>query len=356
MFGYKHYVPVLRWKQGEYGALKALTENETSMITPLIEILPKSFKSLRRGEKEIEPNEIEIIVDQIEENWGEKEFFIDLHLINPNILTTTKKHPFSTFRKCMTTKNLAAIPVTGLKRDADYTSAALQFLVNGKRRLALRLSPTDVLNPAIASQIREFLDLSEIIPSEIDLLVDLQIVNAKSNFSRIVETLPYLSKWRTFTIIQGSFPKDLSKLMKPGEYFIPRYDWTNWTDQVSNTTLDRLPSFGDYAIQHPIYSEPPTMANYSASIRYTSEKDWLIMRGEGVRNVNSAGTEQWPANAEILCQKDEFCGESYSFGDLYIYSKQMSKKPKTTGSAMTWIRAGLNHHLVFVSRQIRALS
>ncbi len=43
MFGYKHYVPVLRWKQSEWLALRELKDVQRKEITPLIEIVPVKF-------------------------------------------------------------------------------------------------------------------------------------------------------------------------------------------------------------------------------------------------------------------------------------------------------------------------
>lgn len=50
MFDHNHYVPVLRWKQGEQRALQQLTPVVKSSITPLIELVPNEFggKRIRR--------------------------------------------------------------------------------------------------------------------------------------------------------------------------------------------------------------------------------------------------------------------------------------------------------------------
>ena len=38
MFGHQHYVPVLKWKLGEYQALHRLASDIKDRMTPLIEI------------------------------------------------------------------------------------------------------------------------------------------------------------------------------------------------------------------------------------------------------------------------------------------------------------------------------
>ena len=163
-----------------------------------------------------------------------------------------------------------------------------------------------------------------------------------------------LREWRSLSVIAGSFPKDLSAFPKNGQYTQQRLDWLSWLYQVNRRPpLQRLPTFGDYTIQHPFFSEPPRHMNFSASIRYTSGDYWVVMRGEGVRNETGPGYAQWPANAFLLRERREFCGSDFSYGDAYI--EEMSSQLAATGNPETWLRAGINHHLTFVARQIASL-
>ena len=43
MFTQRHYVPVLKWKQGEYQALYRLSNAVKDNLTPLLEIPPIGF-------------------------------------------------------------------------------------------------------------------------------------------------------------------------------------------------------------------------------------------------------------------------------------------------------------------------
>ena len=77
------------------------------------------------------------------------------------------------------------------------------------------------------------------------------------------------------------------------------------------------------------------------------------MRGEGLRNKGGAGYDQYPANAELLMQRQEYCGAEFSYGDRYIFERPL--KRKNPGTPTTWIAAGVNHHLTFVVRQMAML-
>jgi hypothetical protein len=92
----------------------------------------------------------------------------------------------------------------------------------------------------------------------------------------------------------------------------------------------------------------------SASIRYTSDDYWVIMRGEGVLNDDGPGYDGYLGNAMLLVERDEFCGADFSAGDQYI--QHMSMQSDKPGSAQTWIRAAINHHITFTARQIASLT
>lgn len=79
----------------------------------------------------------------------------------------------------------------------------------------------------------------------------------------------------------------------------------------------------------------------------------MIMRGEGVFNDDGPGYAQWPANALLLSERAEFCGANFCYGDGYIAERSL--QPDKTGNPETWLRAGINHHMTFVVRQIANL-
>jgi hypothetical protein len=56
MFTERHYVPVLRWRQGEFGALSELRQNQKDALTPLIDVPPIAWDFEEdRPSREIDP-------------------------------------------------------------------------------------------------------------------------------------------------------------------------------------------------------------------------------------------------------------------------------------------------------------
>jgi hypothetical protein len=350
MFDHTHYVPILRWKQAEWMALRKLDPADALRITPLIELVPKAFKPTERITT-VDARLAKTAGD-IFENWGQNPLFVDLWLLPSNLCSESGEHTLSALNKEAQSYQLPLIPVTGLGRDRAYQAAALSVVQRNQQGVCVRLFLGDLRNPKLASELEDLLGYLGLKAEEVDLLVDCQITNsADPTCADICGSTPDLHRWRTFSIASGAFPEDLSGFEKNQQYELARSDWLTWRSQVvASPTLPRLPTYSDYTIQHPEYRERSGFLNFSGSIRYTYEGYWVIMRGEGVFNEDGPGFAQWPANAQLLCERDEFCGSDFCYGDRYI--EDMGMQIDKSGSATTWLRAGINHHIVFVVRQI----
>lgn len=165
--------------------------------------------------------------------------------------------------------------------------------------------------------------------------------------------MPRLNEWRSFTVVAGSFPRNLVGI-PVGANLIDRVEWQRWQSEmeVFGKRRLRVPNFGDYTIQHANFSEPIPGMNVSASIRYTSTSQWLLMRGEGLKNKKSSGYAQYAANAQLLIDRKEFRGPDFSDGDMYIW-RAASHKNDGPGNPEAWLRAGINHHMTVGVRQIQ---
>lgn len=190
-------------------------------------------------------------------------------------------------------------------------------------------------------------------PAEIDLLIDFHVVNDGSpKYSTLIKVLPYLSDWRSLTVAAGSFPADLGyPMLAHNTYQLPRHEWKKYKAEVLNGhVVDGLiPRFGDFTIQHPAYAEPVSFPNVSRSIRYTCNDYWLVFRGEAPGD-GRLGNVQYPAQAELLISKNEYCGADFCFADEFIMKK--STDEKCPGGPAQWLMAGINHHITFTVYQL----
>ncbi len=351
MFDSNHYVPILRWKRAEWVALRNLAENIRGQVTPLIELVPRNFFS-RRGDTF--QSRLSKIIDDISFNWGNSPIFLDLGLVESTLFNFRDTHPIEGLFAVAENAGLSLISVVEIDQTPGYRSAIARIVKRGRRGVCIRLLRRHLRHPDLPRELAHLISECDADFSEVDLLVDYKVID---NFCpRIIDLtrmLPDLNRFRTFTLTSGAFTKDLSGFEKNRQHTLPRLDWIAWRDQVGQTNLNRKPTFGDYTIQYAIYEEPPYHPNVSASIRYTFDEYWVIMRGEGPRNEDGPGYAQYAANAQLLCERPEFCGPAFSYGDWYIH--QLGREIGPVGNPEMLLRAGINHHISYVVQQISNL-
>ena len=353
------YVPVLRWKAAEKDALQWLRKEDKSRLKPLLEIIPRSFQAKDGGPTRSVRAVLRTIARDIETYWGSSPVFVDVdHVIKAGIREESGCHVLEVLAE--ETRRLLPlfprksnlVPVTGLSRSEDYQNAVSSIVEEDKTGACFRITPREVSHRKLADKLEALLSRLRLDMADADLLVDYQVPNGSHpDLKTLCALLPQLSKWRSFIVLVGAFPRDLQKLEKNRRHTLHRDDWLFWRNQVRTLPRGtRRPTFGDYTIQHPIYKEPPERCNPSASIRYTHSEYWVIMRGEGLCHKGSPRNAQYPAEAQLLCEMDEFCGPGFSRGDLYL--QETSQQPKTPGTPYTWLRAGINHHMTYATRQV----
>lgn len=358
MYAANHYVPILRWKRGERFALAKLAANIRSAITPLVELTPKMFEAPVKGRSlglKPEPSEVLFQASKgLLKDWGNAPVFVDFWHIDGQIPPSiANKRPLEYMADEARRMRLALIPVTSLGRSAEHQEAVRHVTAIDERGVCIRVTPEDVLQQDFRQQLQNLLKKLTAKRDQVHLILDYQVFDGDKPLPQdLLNRIPHIEEWRTLTLASGAFPKDLQEYT-PGIQRIDRNDWLTWLRVLDQRRSARKPSFADYTIQYGRYVEPPGNCNPSASIRYTLAEQWLVMRGEGIMNKKGPGREQWPANATLLCEREEFYGSTFSSGDRYIY--RVSNGDENHGSPETWIRAGINHHMTLVARQIGAL-
>ena len=367
MFGPTHYVPILRWKRAEKDALRYLKAEDRKRITPLIELPPTVFKARKKDGQEVEPPDPAQVLEgeakKLLEACGNSPFFLDLRYVTNTVQRNGGSvHALEYLAEIARNYRLAPLPVTGLCRSQEYQLSVRNVLNKDRRGICLRITPLEVLRDGFANDIDDFLKTLGLDPKSVHLLLDYEAnASARPDQQTILGRIPDLHKWQTLILASGAFPPDLQSF-QPGNTKIPRTDWILWKDIVSQNGKRplRKPAFSDYTIQYGLYKEPVEGSNPSASIRYTLDEEWLIMRGEALRSRRSnpaeirPGGEQWNAHAELLCDDNQlFYGDTFSWADAFIRERSVNKQKH--GSPEIWLRAGINHHMTVVSRQIANL-
>lgn len=352
MFDHKQYVPILRWKQAERYALRDLDDEARKGITPLVQLVPESIATRKRTPSL--RRTLGKVAADMRECWGTRPLLVDLRHVDPALCVETE-HALVYLAHQARANSVSLVPATGLRRDTAYQRAVRQVAADDGRGICLRLLRNDLANPSLRSEVLRLLRQFSLEPQQVDVVLDIECHDSSyPDFASLSSLVPEIRRWRSFAVASGAFPPDLTQWRQPGTYRVPRQDWLSWlgeTELVENQP--RRPAFSDYGIYHPTYKPPPGFPNFSASIRYTCDDEWLILRGEGVRNEGGAGFAQYPANAELLCGMPEFRGAAFSAGDAHIAHEVGNYAHP--GRASDWLQAGFSHHMTFVVRQIANL-
>ena len=354
-FDHLHYIPCLRWKQGEYQAVSRLSETTKSVFMPLIEVPEIGWDFEEGTEAKTIDEHLAPFAKRVHKKWGDSPCFVDLSLIKCTERMATGIHPVCFIFGGLRGMKCQAIPVTGLLRDETYQREIKATSAEDKRGVCLRITIEQAAKEALKIEIDALLSTVEIKPSDIDLVLDLEAPNFvpldgfRMVIQAIVSKLPYLNKWRTFTLLGTSFPETMGSI-KEGVETVPRHEWQLYKMLVNGLREAklRLPSFGDYAINHPKVLElDMRKVKPSATIRYTVDNHWYIVKGKNVRDY---GFEQYHELSKKVFASRYYCGSTFSWGDDYI--QKCANEHGKTGSLMTWRQVGTNHHIEKVTRDI----
>ena len=339
------YVPILRWKAGEKGALGSLHSHDKAGMTPLIEWSRPGEVSPKEDREGSTPSPRELVKD-ILKHWGPRPFFCDLRWFVDNTLGGDLRI-LQNYARELSSAGTRPIPVIALG-DADDFRQAIAVMVS-QHGLCLRVSYQELIEKNLPTRMSDFMSTSGLSWSDVDIVFDFGTNYREIDIPRLCSVLAPVATCRSFTVAAGSFPMDLRRFKGPQTFYLPREEWVQWLNQT-DTVLTRRPNFGDYSTIHPVLTMSQLGLNPSATIRYATEDYWLVMKGEGLRNENGPGYAQYKANAMLLIGKPEYAGADFSAGDRYI--KDVADGKTSLGNPTTWIRAGVNHHMTLVVRQV----
>ena len=348
------YVPVIKAKEGEFKALEVTKDNVLDQLSPLFEIVNLPWNYIDECESKTIDLHLDKIGKKIEDSIGNRGFFVDSRYIDGDRIMNNGQHHlgfiFNDFRE----RNLNGVPVSGFTKLASYKNAVKEIYQTDKKGICLRIERDELGAKDLQDKIDDFLNFYEIQLNEVDIIIDLKNITSteKNLYILSITTIlnhsfPYIDKWRNLILSSTSFPENLSDIDANSIDSIERSEWLLYNSLLEND-LKRNPIFSDYSIANAEITEiDPRFMQMSASIRYTYDKYWLIVRG---RSIKTQGFSQYYNLCENLIDRHEYMGNEFSWGDDYI--KNCANRTASTGNATTWRKIGCNHHFEFVIHQL----
>lgn len=342
MFTLPIYFPLLRWKQGERGALENLTPAVKDQISPIIEF-PINC--------DYEDKKVTGFCNAAVHDWGiNRPFYLDLTTIDYDGAPIGNNHPALILLRTANQQNITIIPVLNLDMDLDVLSAIEQAYNEGCfENLAFRITENedDTANNDMSELINQF----EINTNNIDLIVDLRdisngLVRPKV---RILNSLveQFGTDFRRTIVLSGAIPGDLSNYIGTDtNERISRYDWILW---LQSQQIDRLHHvlFGDYTTISCEFRD--VQFRGAPKIKYTLADEWFIIKGHRARERDNQRQEQ---SLELI-RSGLFRGGANSFGESRI--EQCANGNWGPGSAANWVTIDVNQHITFVVSQVSSI-
>jgi hypothetical protein len=356
-FDHRHYVPCLRWKQGEYQAVLLLANESKNLMTPLMEVPEIGFDfETKRPSKTVDEH-LAPFAKRVDAKWHGRPCFVDLKLIEGHQRMADGRHPVTFVHDELRDRGCPTIPVFGFDRGPDHQQAVLEAAAQDRRGMCVRVSVEEAAK-GLQQKIAALLQESGAMIGDLDLVLDLGAPNfiPVEGFAKVVSgiisRIPDLPRWRTFSVIGTSFPTSMAEV-KTSPETITRYEWLLYRKlmELLRSRGLRAPTFGDYGINHPgVLDFDMRLVKPSASIRYAIDDAWFVIKGP---NVRDHGFAQYRDHCRQLVSSPEFLGPGFSYGDAYI--EQCAAGAARTGNLTTWRQVGTNHHLQKVIVDIASL-
>jgi len=209
MFGHRHYFPLLRAKPAELRALRALNPVLRSLTTPILECPPRVLRGCNTTSK-LEQR-LEHIAGHLY-GWSGRSVFIDFRMVRST-------HPDALEVMAARTARLGIRPVLVISLkggvESAYARSARAVLARHGSGICLRISPEELRLSTIGEMIDACLKAYAIPPTLVDLVIDRGGVDGGSlKYRDFAHLIPWISAWRTLTLLAGSFPEDLSRLAR----------------------------------------------------------------------------------------------------------------------------------------------
>jgi hypothetical protein len=357
---HKFYLPILKSKAGELKALIKLNAFVRARILPLLEITPMEWDHTFKTKPREMPEHLSKFCKKVLDSWGLSAALIDTSLIEDKVIgeSSCMEYIFDKFHS-KSLYPIKAMPVFAVTTPQNtllgIKNIATKYPIS---QAGLRVNLDALTNPTFKSSLDLALDKTGFTPDTIHLVLDLKDSNLSQteDYSDAIlaalEDFPYLHQWRTFTICGSAFPS--SKLIHKDENIIPRYDWSLFeaiNRKIQQEEFSRKLNYGDYGIVNPEYFEfDPTKMSSSANIKYTIDKDWLVIKGNSIKK---SGNAQYFAQAKEIAGSTHFLGKTFSEGDLYIYNCAQGRE--NAGNPNTWNWVANNHHFTKVVTDLFAI-
>ena len=346
----KPYVPLLRWRQGEYEALFRLRDQQKDSTLPLIEILQPDYDfELQKPKRDLDEH-LELFGKRLTAKWKGRSALVDTARLPETARVFDGRHPLAFVLDEARKAGNPLIPVTALDRDAAYQNAVRAAAMIDGRGATLRCSLAQALDPDFDNNVMTLLATIQVHWTKIDIVLDLETPAFDPQDQLVAIIVAALTGSNIFsaaqsvTLLATSFPESLAAMTTAVARF-PRREW-----QLYKAVITALPQsvhqpiFGDYGIAAISFAQGDMRFMRGApNIRYTVDDAWVVARARAAKNGSN---QAYPNLCGLVTSCGSYLGSCFSAGSEYIANCQTGDAKR--GNATTWKWVATNHHIAKV--------
>lgn len=345
----KQYVPVLRWRAGEYRALSKLGTAGKSLVVPLIEVLEPDFDFEKSRPVKTIDKQLSDFGAQLQKSWGELPALLDGRQLLPATRMADGSHPMTYLFNAARAQGAVLTPVVALDSDVDYLLAVHDIDAHNMNGAVLRCTLDEALDPDFAVNVVTLLGRIAIDLSQLDIVLDLRspAYEPQSALIAIIRSAlasPTFLGARSTVVLGASFPETLTALSLPIQT-VDRPEWRLYKALVARLTAEeRRPAFGDYAVAAIAFPKGDMrFMRGSPNVRYAVQDGWLVAR---TKRVKGQTNHAYPGLCLSIMTSGQYMGPTFSQGSAYIHGCQSGTV--TRGNPTTWKWVATNHHISVV--------
>lgn len=348
------YMPILKWRQGEYQGLTRLHPSIKDRVVPLFEIPTEAWDFETESPAKTLDEHLAPFGQRLETKWEDRLCLIDSPYVDDDATLADGTHHIAFAIGSAIEVGANPIPVTGLRRSRAYQQAIQTIVQRHRTPVAIRLSPED-FSADLPTNLANLLELLATSRRNCHLVLDVRAGIADSPDTQaliwitLLSQLPDVAEWSGVTVAGTAFPAELSAAYFRPQGRVTRGEWAAYQTLLTRRGPQiRIPSFGDYGVSHPdTEAIDPRLIDPTAKIKYTTPNDWIVFVGQQVKRY---GRGQYQGLALAVTQSSDYAGSTYSWGDEYIY--ECAHNGGSTGGTSTWPSVGTNHHVSLVVNQL----
>lgn len=260
--GTGHYVAALQTKPGELQALREASAATWAGLTPLIEVLgPKT-----PGSTPFTRTRVDGWVKRLAGAVGSHTIYLDLLRLSANHPAEVRGGTvpvISAIHAAARSRGVVFVPVLHLGDVAATVRQVADSAECDGRGVALRLplfGRVAADGRTIPTLVQEKLGTVQVDVTGADLLMDLREISEDTEIDvddlvLMIDDLVAIGRWRNVVLLGTTMPRSLGGgVVEAGTVGrLPRKEWLLWL-ALRSAGVSRIPTFGDYAVQHP---EPP---------------------------------------------------------------------------------------------------